>query len=107
MIRPPDLAITGTTLRYMSIDSAEAVRRLIHLAFRDAHTAIKMTHDCYPRVLKENKQVHFKLRCRYFIEMVRKNAELREEAEVRTKRNGVSTDSSSQKMEIDQNMEKA
>lgn len=43
--------------------------------------------------------MHFKLRCRYFIEMVRKNAELRQEIELQNKRNGVSTE----KMEIDQN----
>jgi hypothetical protein len=44
MIRPPDAAIVGTTLAYMSIGSAEAVRRLAHLAFRDAHTALDLTY---------------------------------------------------------------
>lgn len=44
MIRPPDPAISGITMRYMAIDSAEAVRRLLHLAFRDAHAAIDLTH---------------------------------------------------------------
>jgi hypothetical protein len=44
MIRPPDPAIVGTTLRYMQIDSAEAIRRLVHLAFRDCATALDLTH---------------------------------------------------------------
>lgn len=43
MIRPPDPAIVGTTYRYGPYDSADACRRLIHLAFRDASTAIDLT----------------------------------------------------------------
>lgn len=54
-------------------------------------------------MLKTNKLVHFKLRCRYFIELVRKTDELRQAIESQTKRNGVSADSNSQGMEIDQN----
>jgi hypothetical protein len=45
MIRPPDPAITGTTLRYMPIGSADAVRRLVHRAFRDCVTAIDLTYS--------------------------------------------------------------
>lgn len=44
MIRPPDAAVVGTTLTFMPIGSAEAVRRLVHLAFRDAHTALDLTY---------------------------------------------------------------
>lgn len=44
MIRPPDPAIRGTTQRYMPIGSAEAVRRLVHLVFRDAHSALDLTY---------------------------------------------------------------
>jgi len=44
MIRPPDPAIRGTTMRYMPIGSAEVVRRLAHLAFRDARTALDLTY---------------------------------------------------------------
>src|SRR5205823_4567379 len=43
-IRPSDPAIRGPTLRYMGIRSHEAVRRLAHLAFRDAHTALDLTY---------------------------------------------------------------
>lgn len=42
-IRPPDPAIKGRTLMYGPYSSAEATRRYIHLAFRDAHTAIDLT----------------------------------------------------------------
>lgn len=43
-IRPVDPAIVGTTLTYMAIPSHDAVRRLVHLAFRDAHTALDLTY---------------------------------------------------------------
>ncbi len=43
-IRPADPAIGGPTMTYMPISSHEAVRRLVHLAFRDAHTALDLTH---------------------------------------------------------------
>jgi hypothetical protein len=43
-IRPPDPAIVGTTMAYMPIGSAEAVRRLAHLAFRDCSTALDLTY---------------------------------------------------------------
>lgn len=42
-IRPPDPSIKGRTLMYGPYSSAEATRRYIHLAFRDAHTAIDLT----------------------------------------------------------------
>ena len=44
LIRPSDPAIVGTALRYMPITSADAVRRLVDLAFRDCHTAIDLTY---------------------------------------------------------------
>lgn len=44
LIRPPDPAIVGTTLTYMAIRSHDAVRRLLHLAFRDAHTLLDLTY---------------------------------------------------------------
>lgn len=43
-IRPPDPAIVGKTMKSMPIDSHDATRRLINLAFRDAHTAIDLTY---------------------------------------------------------------
>lgn len=43
MIRPPDPQITTPTLAYAPYSSAEATRRICHLAFRDAHTALDLT----------------------------------------------------------------
>lgn len=43
VIRPPDRSIKDRTLMYGPYSSAEATRRYIHLAFRDAHTAIDLT----------------------------------------------------------------
>lgn len=39
--------------------------------------ALDSLKSCYPRVLQDNEQVYFKLRCRKFIEMVRKAALLK------------------------------
>lgn len=41
----------------------------------DIDKALKHTKASYPQVLKENEQVHFHLRCRKFIEMIRREAE--------------------------------
>jgi hypothetical protein len=37
--------------------------------------ALKFTNTYYPKVLKSNNEVYFRLRCRKFIEMIRKDAE--------------------------------
>lgn len=42
----------------------------------DIDRAMKCTNEYYPDVLKDNEQVYFRLRCRQFIEMIRKEAEL-------------------------------
>lgn len=39
-IRASDPAVAGPTQTYGPYTSAEACRRLVHLAFRDAHTAL-------------------------------------------------------------------
>lgn len=44
LIRPPDPAIRGTTLTYMAVPSHNAVRRLAHLALRDAHSVLDLTY---------------------------------------------------------------
>ena len=43
LIRPPDPQISGATLGYGPYSSAEATRRICHLAFRDAHTVLDLT----------------------------------------------------------------
>ena len=50
--------------------------------------ALSYTNQFYPKVLKENGQVYFRLRCRKFIEMIRREAEMNrslQEAGVKTK----------------------
>ncbi|KAM7221104.1 hypothetical protein V8F06_003489 [Rhypophila decipiens] len=42
----------------------------------DIDQALKYTNAYYPNVLADNEQVYFRLRCRKFIEMIRKEAEL-------------------------------
>lgn len=42
----------------------------------DIDKALKHTNAYYPQVLKENEQVYFRLRCRKFIEMIRREAEM-------------------------------
>ncbi|KAJ9156493.1 SPRY domain-containing protein [Pleurostoma richardsiae] len=42
----------------------------------DIDRALKFTNAYYPQVLKDNEQVYFRLRCRKFIEMIRREAEL-------------------------------
>lgn len=42
----------------------------------DIDKAIKNTNACYPHVLEENEQVNFRLRCRKFIELIRREAEM-------------------------------
>lgn len=44
IIRPHDPAIIGRTVRIGPYDSAEATRRWLELAFRDAHTALDLTY---------------------------------------------------------------
>ncbi len=43
----------------------------------DIDKALKQTKAFYPQVIKENEPVHFRLRCRKFIEMIRREAELK------------------------------
>jgi hypothetical protein len=43
-IRPPDPAIRGTSVMFGRYGSADACRRLVHLAFRDAVTALDLTY---------------------------------------------------------------
>lgn len=44
VIRPPDPSIVGATLTHMAIKSDEAVRRLLHLALRDAGSCLDLTY---------------------------------------------------------------
>lgn len=63
------------TSEYTPSNKALGIRRAILEG--DIDRALKFTNAYYPRVLLDNEQVYFKLRCRRFIEMVRKAAQLR------------------------------
>lgn len=53
-------------------------------------------------MLEAYEVVHFKLRCRKFIEMVLRAAELNAAGDQSAKSNGLASDSGSQKMDLDQ-----
>lgn len=42
----------------------------------DMDETLKLTSSIYPHVLRDNREIYFRLRCRKFIEMMRKSAEL-------------------------------
>ncbi|KAI1657251.1 SPRY-domain-containing protein [Daldinia decipiens] len=67
----------------------------------DIEKAVKYTYTYYPSVLKENYDVYFKLRCRTFIEMVRKSAEISNSNA--KKSNGHPYDDTPNKMDVDEN----
>ncbi|KAI0838710.1 SPRY-domain-containing protein [Hypoxylon sp. FL0890] len=67
----------------------------------DVEKAVKYTQAYYPRVLEDNYDVYFKLRCRTFIEMVRKSAELSNPSS--KKSNGHLLDDIPSKMDVDEN----
>ncbi|KAF2128100.1 SPRY-domain-containing protein [Dothidotthia symphoricarpi CBS 119687] len=46
----------------------------------DIDKALKHTSAYYPSVLRDNENIYFKLRCRKFIEMIRRSNELREQS---------------------------
>ncbi|KAI1878720.1 hypothetical protein JX265_002897 [Neoarthrinium moseri] len=70
----------------------------------DIDKAFKYTTMYYPQVLKDNEQVYFKLRCRKFIEMVRKSAELSSQTLGSSKKsNGHFIDGSPNEMDLDEN----
>ncbi|KAK7698709.1 hypothetical protein SLS64_012320 [Diaporthe eres] len=54
-------------------NNRQSIRRAILEG--DIDKALKHTKSSYPQVLEENEQVHFRLRCRKFIEMIRREAE--------------------------------
>ncbi|KAK7754736.1 hypothetical protein SLS62_003294 [Diatrype stigma] len=77
----------------------EGIRRTILEG--DIDRALRFTNKYYPQVLKENHQVYFRLKCRKFIEMVRKSAELNHG--VGKKNNGHTFDDIPNEMDVDEN----
>jgi Ran-binding protein 9/10 len=68
----------------------------------DVDKALKYVNVYYPQVLKENDHVYFRLRCRKFIEMVRKSAELNNTGNGK-KSNGHSFNDIPNEMDVDEN----
>ncbi len=68
----------------------------------DIDKALKYTDAYYPQVLGENEQVYFRLRCRKFVEMIRKDAEVNLLVEQRTaKARNAATDHDEIMLEVD------
>lgn len=59
--------------RMFGLTSVLEIRRAILEGNIDQ--ALKFTNTYYPKVLKSNNEVYFRLRCRKFIEMIRRDAE--------------------------------
>lgn len=95
--------LTKLTLRSTEIRSA--------ILEGDIDKALKHTNAYYPTVLEENENIYFKLRCRKFIEMIRRanelNARQREVATPPSKRSTASSgpnDDYDFEMELDQQL---
>jgi Ran-binding protein 9/10 len=74
----------------------------------DIDKALKYTNVYYPHVLKDNDHVYFRLRCRKFIEMVRRSAEASSSGSNNNtgsakKSNGHSFDDVPNAMDVDEN----
>ncbi|KAF1835327.1 SPRY-domain-containing protein [Decorospora gaudefroyi] len=83
----------------------------------DIDKALKHTTAYYPSVLRENENIYFKLRCRKFIEMIRRCGELnaqchpeptpsskRSTASTQNNRNSIATDEYDFEMELDEQL---
>lgn len=69
----------------------------------DIDLALDYMRTFYPHVLEENHPVAFKLKCRKFIELVRKAAQLNTEAEARGQNGNSSSNGATATMDIDAN----
>ena len=69
----------------------------------DIDKALKHTDAYYPQVLKENEEVYFRLRCRKFVEMIRRDAEVNLLVEHRAAkaRNAAAADHDEVMLEVD------
>jgi hypothetical protein len=71
----PDEPIEGINIRDdEDAHNRQRIRRAVLEG--DIDRAMQYTNTYYPSVLRDNEQVYFRLRCRKFIEMIRKEAEL-------------------------------
>jgi hypothetical protein len=78
------MATSGTNAPFQALDSEDDIHALNRQKIRksildgDIDRALKFTTTFYPHVLEDdrNKDIHFRLRCRKFIEMMRRHTDL-------------------------------
>ncbi|KAL2258188.1 hypothetical protein VTK26DRAFT_8617 [Humicola hyalothermophila] len=85
----PNEPVAGINLK--DDEDANNRQRIRHAILEgDMDRAIRQTDAYYPNVLRDNRLVYFHLRCRKFIEMIRKEAELNMVLEQKRKNGGSS-----------------
>ncbi|CAJ2502920.1 Uu.00g103140.m01.CDS01 [Anthostomella pinea] len=96
----PDVPIAGVNIK--DDDDAHNRQRIRRAILEgDIDKALKLTRTFYPQVLDDNHGVYFRLRCRKFIEMVRKSAE--SSSVVNKRSNGHYGDDNPNEMDVDEN----
>ncbi|RSM17405.1 hypothetical protein CDV31_003821 [Fusarium ambrosium] len=97
----PGLKVDGVNIRDdEDANNRQRIRRAILEG--DIDRALKYTNAYYPHVLQDNEHVYFRLRCRRFIELVRKAAQLNMLNETKNS-NGHGSNAAPQSMDIDLN----
>ncbi|KAF4448743.1 hypothetical protein F53441_7891 [Fusarium austroafricanum] len=96
----PGVKVDGISIRDdEDANNRQRIRRAILEG--DIDRALKYTNAYYPHVLRDNEHVYFRLRCRKFIELVRKAAQLNMRREI--KGNGHVINVAPQTMDLDLN----
>ncbi|KAF4983314.1 hypothetical protein FZEAL_1252 [Fusarium zealandicum] len=97
----PGVTVDGVNLRDdEDANNRQRIRRAILEG--DIDRALKYTNAYYPHVLQDNEHVYFRLRCRRFIEMVRKAAQLNMLGDSKQS-NGHASGTAPQSMDLDLN----
>ncbi|KAG5982735.1 hypothetical protein E4U55_001453 [Claviceps digitariae] len=99
----PNVTVDGINIK----DDEDANnRQRIRRAILDGEIdrALKLTCAYYPQVFRDNEEVHFRLRCRKFIELVRMAAQLRADEDPKRSNGKIaSAGGASQAMDVDDN----
>ncbi|KAI5467107.1 concanavalin A-like lectin/glucanase domain-containing protein [Mariannaea sp. PMI_226] len=97
----PNVKVAGISIRDdEDANNRQRIRRAILEG--DIDRALKYTNAYYPHVLQDNEHVYFRLRCRRFIEMVQKAAQLNMANDSKNS-NGFSTDAARRDIDVDMN----
>ncbi|KAK2594086.1 hypothetical protein QQS21_008189 [Conoideocrella luteorostrata] len=99
----PNVTVDGINIKDdEDANNRQRIRRAILEG--DVDRALKLTNAYYPQVFRDNEAVHFKLRCRKFIELVGTAAQLRISGEPKKSNgNGPNGNSNLQDMDVDLN----